>query len=258
MHGTARFEDKVVLVTGATSGIGAALATAFVAEGARVVGCGRDQGRLMSLASRVDLALTLDVTSQGSVDMAAAAVQDRYGRVDIVVNNAGIGHFQAWQDTTIVDFQRIMDTNLYGAIRVAQALLPGMVAQGEGVLVNIASVAGERGYPKHTAYCASKHAMIGWSRALTKDLRGSGVAVVLVCPPAVDTPFFENAGFPDYKAHHPGLALMSPDAVAAGTLDAVAGRRTQVILSPRARALWLLDKLAPPLVEGLQRWKDAR
>ena len=74
----------------------------------------------------------------------------------------------------------------------------------------------------------------------------------------MDTPFFEHAGVLDYRAQHEGLALMSPGDVARGTLDAVARRRRQVILSPRARTLWFLDKLAPPLVEGLQRWKDAR
>jgi len=253
-----RFDDQVVLVTGATSGIGQALARAFSAEGARVVGAGRDQGRLMALAAEVDLALTLDLVDPRSVQAAATAVQDRYGHLDVLVNNAGVGLFLDWQTTTVADMQRLMDTNLYGAVRLTQALLPGMVARGRGCVVNIASVAGERGYPKHSAYCASKHALIGWSRALRKDLRGSGVDVCVVCPPAVDTPFFENAGFLDYRAQHPGLDLMSAQDVARGTLDAVARRRQQVILSPRARALWLLDKLAPPLIDGLQRWKDTR
>lgn len=258
MTGSGRFADQVVLISGATSGIGLALAQAFAERGAVVVGTGRDQSRLMSLAGQVDLALTMDVTDQGSVDAATAAVAERHGRVDIVVNNAGVGRFESWQDTSIDDVAQLMDTNLYGAIRVARAVLPGMVERGRGAVVNIASVAGERGYPKHTAYCASKHALIGWSRALTKDLRGTGVDVVVVCPPAVDTPFFGNAGFHDYRAQHPGLVLMSAAAAAAGILDAVEARKGQVILSPRAKALWLLDKLAPPLVEGLQRWKDSR
>ncbi|MCB9777259.1 MAG: SDR family NAD(P)-dependent oxidoreductase [Alphaproteobacteria bacterium] len=253
-----RFQDAVVVVTGATSGIGASLARAFAAEGAQVVGTGRDQARLMDLAGRIALPLTLDLTRQRSVDAVAQTVLDRFGRVDVLVHNAGIGQFRTWSDTAVDDIQKVMDVNLYGAVRLTRALLPAMVERGDGVVCSIASVAGERGYPKHTAYCASKHALIGWSRALQKDLRGTGVDVVIVCPPAVDTPFFENAGFADYKAQHPGLALMHPDAVAAGTLDAVQRRAGQVILSPRARVLWLLDKLAPPVVERLQRWKDSR
>lgn len=249
---------QVALVTGATSGIGLELARALTAHGARVIGTGRDQSRLMELAAEVDLALTLDVTDDRSVAAAAAAVQDAYGAVDVLVHNAGIGMFESFEDTALADVERVMDTNLYGVIRLTRALLPAMKQRGSGVICTIASVAGERGYPKHTAYCASKHALIGWSRALGKDLRGTGVDVVIVCPPAVDTPFFSNAGFHDYKEQHPGLALMSPQDVASGTLQAIAARKAQVVLSPRAKVLYLLDKLAPPVVERLQRWKDSR
>lgn len=258
MSAAGRFDDQIALVTGATSGIGLELARLLAQRGARVVGTGRDQGRLMALAPQVDLALTLDVQQDDSVQAAAAAVLDRYGRVDLLINNAGVGLFQAWQDTSLDDMQRIMDVNLFGAVRITRAFLPGMVERGRGVVVNIASVAGERGYAKHTAYCASKHAMIGWSRGLQKDLKGSGVDVVIVCPPAVDTPFFSNAGFLDYREKHPGLSMMGPRQVAEQTLSAVGARKRQVILSPRAKALWLLDKLAPPLVDGLQKLKDLR
>ena len=164
-----RFEDRVVLVTGATSGIGLAIAQAFVEQGATVVGTGRDQARLMELAPQVDLALTLDLTAQRDVVTAVAAVQDRHGRVDVLVNNAGQGLFQDWQHTNVADMQRLMDVNLFGAVRLTRALLPGMLERRCGCIVNIASLAGERGYPGHTAYCASKHALIGWSRALHRD-----------------------------------------------------------------------------------------
>lgn len=252
------FAGQVALVTGATSGIGLELARALAAAGATVIGTGRDQGRLMQLQAEVDLALTLDLTDDKSVAACAAVIEDRHGAVDLLVHNAGIGRFETFEDTRLQDVQAVMDTNLYGPIRLTQALLPAMKARGSGVVCSIASVAGERGYPKHTAYCASKHALIGWSRALGKDLRGTGVDVVIVCPPAVDTPFFSNAGFPDYKEKHPGLTLMSPRDVALQTLQAIAARKGQVILSPRAKALYLLDKLAPPVVERLQRWKDSR
>ncbi len=251
----ARYAGKVVVITGATSGIGRCLARAFAAEGAVVVGTGRDQERLMSLAREVELALTLDVTDVDSVATAAAAIADGPGVVDVLINNAGIGLFDAWDHTSIQDYQRVMEVNLLGAIRVNQALLPAMVERGSGTVVQIASVAGERGYPKHTAYCASKHALIGYSRGLRKDLKGSGVEVVIICPPAVDTPFFENAGFLDYKAHHPGLKLMSPEEVAAQTLDAIDRSEPQRILGARAKALWLLDTFAPKAVDLLQRLK---
>lgn len=252
------FQGRVALVTGATSGIGLELARALTRQGARVIGTGRDQGRLMALGREIELALSLDLREDRAVAMAADTVLDRFGRVDILVNNAGVGLFLDVHQTTLDDIERLMDLNLYGAVRLSRALLPGMIERRQGLVVNIASVAGERGYAKHTAYCASKHALIGWSRALRKDLRGTGVDVVVVCPPAVDTPFFANAGFHDYKAAHPGLALMSATRVAEETLRAMAQRRPQVILSPRARLLWLLDKLAPPLVDRLQGWKEHR
>ena len=250
-----RFDGKVVVITGATSGIGFAMARAFTAEGARVIGTGRDQTRLMRLTGEVELALTLDVTSDESVLMAAAAIEDGPGAVDILINNAGIGLFESWDNTSIKDYQHLLDVNLLGPIRVTQALLPVMVERGSGCVVNIASVAGKRGYSKHTAYCASKHALLGYTQGLRKDLAGSGVDVISICPPAVDTPFFENAGFLDYKAKHEGLKLMSPEEVAEGTLDAIHHRKRERILSARAKTLWLLDTFLPGGVDLLQKLK---
>ena len=250
-----RFQQQVVLITGATSGIGLELARAFRQEGATVIGTGRDQLRLKELASEVDLALTLDVADESSVEVASAAILDRYGAVDVLINNAGIGMFAPWDETAISDIRRVMDVNFYGVIRICGALLPAMVERGSGIVVNIASVAGKRAYPKHTAYCASKHALIGWSDGLRKDLQGSGVDVLVVCPPAVDTPFFENAGFDDYKAKHPGLTLMTAAEVAHHTVEATHNRDRERILSTRARVLWLLDTLSPSLVDGLQKMK---
>ena len=165
------------------------------------------------------------------------------------------GLFESWEDTSLAQFQHVLDVNLLGVVRVTQSLLPAMVARGRGAVVNVASVAGERGYPKHTAYCSSKHALIGYSRALRKDLRDTGVDVVVVCPPAVRTPFFENAGYTTFDEDHPGLELMTARTAAAGILQATLQRKQQSILSTRAKLLYLMDKLAPNLVDRLQRLK---
>jgi len=249
-----RFDGSVVVVTGATSGIGLEVARRFRAEGARVVGTGRDQARLAQLQSEVDLALTLDVTRDESVATVAAAVLDRFGGVDVVVNNAGVGLFKPWAQTPVTEIERIMSVNLYGAVRVAHAFLPSLIDR-KGVLVQVASVAGRRGYAKHTAYCASKHALIGFSESLRADLKGTGASVVVVCPPAVRTPFFENAGYMTFDEDHPNLQPMTAAEVADGVLDSTRRRTRTAILSPRARLLDALSFVAPGLLEQVQKFK---
>lgn len=252
MRSSDSFANKVVLVTGATSGIGAATAAAFRGAGAQVIGTGRDQRRLGDL--KLDLALSMDVTDPAEVHISMQAIADRFGRLDVIVNNAGIGLFRAWEDTDVDAVERVMAVNLYGAIRVARAALPMLLAT-KGVLVQVASVAGRRGYAKHTAYCASKHALIGWSESLRCDLAGTGVQVTVVCPPAVRTPFFENAGYMTFDADHPGLVPMTADQVADGILDAAARRVDTVILSRRAKVLDALNTLSPKLLRVVQRFK---
>ncbi len=252
---SSRFSDQVIVITGATSGIGKACALAFGNEGARVVGTGRDQERLAELSPHVDLALTLDVTDDPSVEMATQAILDRYGQVDVLVNNAGIGLFQPWQETDVKAIQSVLDVNLYGVVRVTRALLPGMLERQAGLVVNIASVAGKRGYAKHTAYCASKHAVIGWSEGLRCDLAGTGVDVVIVCPPAVRTPFFENAGYMTFDEDHPKLTPMTAEEVAADTVEAAFRRKRSAILSPRAKALYAASVVAPGLLDRIRGLK---
>jgi short-subunit dehydrogenase len=239
------FQDQIVVVTGATSGIGRALARAFTAAGARVLGTGRDQTRLGELAREVDLALTLDVCEDRDVALLEAVVSDRYGRVDVLVQCAGVGLFAPWDATGIDDLRRLLEVDLVGAVRVARALLPGMIARGAGTLVQVASVAGLRGFPRQTAYCAAKHALVGWSEALRQELRGSGVRVCLVSPPAVDTPFFARAGWPDVAREHPRWRPLSAEQVAAATLEAVSRGDEELVLGARLRLLQTVARASP-------------
>lgn len=250
-----RFTDQVVFITGATSGIGLETARVFRREGATVVGTGRRREGLAAVEALGARAVEMDVTDDASVARACDRVLGEHGRVDVVINNAGIGLFKPWTETPASEVERIMDTNLYGVVRVNGRMLPKMVERGRGVVVNVASVAGKRGYPKHTAYCASKHALIGYSESLRCDLEGTGVEVVVVCPPAVRTPFFENAGYMTFDEDHQGFVPMRPDAVAEGILDAVIRRRRQVILSPRAKMLYALSLVTPGIMPILRKFK---
>lgn len=252
---TQRFKDQVVVITGATSGIGLETAKCFAAEGAVVIGAGRDKARLDALRSVVTTTVSLDVTDDESVTKASQEILERFGHVDVLINNAGIGLFEPWDKTPASEVHRLMDTNLYGVIRVTRAILPAMVERNSGVVVNIASVAGKRAYANHTAYCATKHALIGYSEGLRCDLKESDVDVVVVLPPAVRTPFFENSGYFTFDEDHVGLKIMGPEAVAEGVLDATADRSRQKILSARAKVLYGLSLVSPDFVDFIRRFK---
>ncbi len=250
----ARDGRRLAVVTGATGGIGGAVARALLREGWTVVGSGRDQDALARLADGGVVPLTLEVTDAGSVESFAAAVLDGHGVPDLLVNNAGIGLFRRWEDTSPDDLERLLAVDLVGAARVDRAFLPAMVERGSGLLVHVASVAGLRGFPEQTAYCAAKHGLLGWSRALAFELDGTGVRVVDVCPPAIDTDFFARAGLPDFRERHPWVRALPPEDVAEAVLDAVRrpGRR-EIVVGRRARLVGALERVAPGLRRALRR-----
>jgi uncharacterized protein len=247
-------KNKVAVVTGATDGIGRHVARILTEKGARVIGTGRDPERLRTLAGEIDLALTMDVTDPAQIEVVRAAALDRHGGVDIVVNNAGVKRFTAWDATDDAAVRRIMEVNFFGAVAVARAFLPNLI-QRKGVLAQVSSVAGRRGYANHTAYCASKYALNGWSASLREELRGTGADVVVVHPPAVDTNFFSNAGNPDFRANHAHLRLMSPETVAREIVTSVEERRHSVILTLRSRILDTMSFAAPGLLNLVQKIK---
>lgn len=172
---SAALGDRVVVVTGASSGIGRALARALVAGGARVVAAARSTDKLRALADELGAALVpvaADVADPAAVERLAAAA----GRVDAVVNNAGIGHVEPFLDSDPVRWRLTLDTNLIGALLVTRAFLPGMLAAGRGLLVNVGS-ASASGWPYLTLYAASKAALQAASLALDREHAARGVRV---------------------------------------------------------------------------------
>ena len=187
-----RFAEKVALVTGASRGIGRAIAEAYLEEGAKVALCARTVSELESLADawnqkgRRALALECDVTSKESVAHAVGELESSWGKLHIVVNNAGISGRTPLTEDSAELWQRILDVNLTGSYNVTRAALD-LMSSGDGRIVNMSSVLGRFGVPGYTAYCTSKHGIIGFTRALALELAPRGITVNAICPGWVQT-----------------------------------------------------------------------
>lgn len=172
--------NKVILVTGASAGIGAAIATRLSAAGHRVFGTSRKSGAAPP-AVGVQM-LAMDVRSEASVAQAVAELLKTAGRIDVLINNAGFGIAASVEDTRPDDMQRQMDTNFLGPLRVCQAVLPVMRAQGSGRIIQVSSIAARIGIPFQGAYSASKSALEGMSEALSMEVKPFGIDVVMIQP----------------------------------------------------------------------------
>ena len=190
------FEGKTAWITGASSGIGAALAREWAARGARIILSGRDATRLTQVAGGIDgetLILPFDVRDEAAMTAATQQAIDWRGGVDIFVANAGISQRSAAVDTDMAVYREIIDIDLTAQIAATQALLPHLVARQSGTLLFISSIAGKVGVPMRTAYCAAKFGLVGYADALRAELSQSGISVHVVCPGSVATDVSRNA-----------------------------------------------------------------
>jgi serine 3-dehydrogenase len=192
-----KLQGKIVLVTGASSGIGAACAAAFAADGCRLVLVARRRDRLEELANELRreagveiLVGSVDVRDRSTVEAWLSALPKRFRAPDILVNNAGLARGLApLHEGEIDDWDEMIDTNLKGLLYVTRAVLPGMVERGAGHVINIGSIAGHETYPLGNVYCATKHAVAALTRGLSIDTLGTGVRVSAVDPGMVETEF---------------------------------------------------------------------
>ncbi len=193
-----------------------------------------------------------DVTNACSMNAAVAECVNRFGRLDLLVNNAGQGLFATVEQTTEEDLDRMVALNLKGTFFGIKAALPVMRSQGKGHIINIASTAGLRGSPYVGAYCASKFAVVGLTESLRVELLGSGISVSLVCPGATTTEFFDAALRRTHQ--HQGLVgpVESVDAVAARVLEVAMRPSPRTIAQPFRRSIFLaLNLFMPALVDRL-------
>jgi 3-hydroxybutyrate dehydrogenase len=182
---------KLALVTGGGRGIGAACARSLAAAGAKVIVCGRTQADLEVVAKEIDgVAVTCDIADRAATDR---MVRELPGRIDVLVNNAGVAESASLDKTHDELWDRIIELDATAPFRITRALVPAMIKAGWGRVVNIASNAGVSGYGYSAAYCAAKHAMVGFTRALAIDLARSGVTINALCPGWVHTKMSQEA-----------------------------------------------------------------
>jgi short-subunit dehydrogenase len=249
----------VVLITGASSGIGRSIAGVFAANGFEVFGTSRNPQRTEPIPG-VEL-IALDVTDAGSVTAAVTTVVARAGRIDILVNNAGFGVIGAAEESSTTQAQDLFDTNFFGLVRLTREVLPYLRAQGSGRIVNVGSVLGFLPAPYAALYAASKHAVEGYSESLDHETRDFGVRVTVVEPGYTSTSFEANATDVDspigtyapVREHVKKVLLQSvragddPAVVAQVVLKAATSRtpKLRYPAGPMARRLALLKKFAP-------------
>jgi len=220
---TQRLTQKVSLITGAAQGIGLATALKFALEGATVVVCDIQQAGVDAAVAQCQavgataVGFVLDVTQREMVDAVVAQVKERFGRIDVLVNNAGITQDARLQKMTLEQFDRVIDVNLRGVFHCAQAVADTMVAQGSGVILNASSVVGIYGNFGQTNYAATKFGVIGFTKTWSRELGPKGVRVNAVAPGFVETPILST--IPDkvlgeMRAHVPLKRLGKPEEIA--------------------------------------------
>ncbi len=219
------------VITGAGSGIGAAAAEALSAQGARLTLIGRDMEKLRRTAASIDGAFCAkaDISNGGQVQLALRQARERHGPIDILVNNAGIAPSAPFLKVDDAQWRRTLAVNLDGPFFCARDALPDMLAAGWGRIVNVASTAGLKGYAYVSAYCASKHALVGLTRALAQEVARQGVTVNAVCPGFTDTEIAKQSvsrivdatalaadqALSALTAHNPQARLIAPAEAAA-------------------------------------------
>jgi short-subunit dehydrogenase len=252
-------KDRVVLITGASRGLGAEIARAFAAEGARLVLTARsadDLERVRQATNREALVVAGDVRDP-TLDERLLSVMEPLGGCDILVNNAGLENIGEFVSQSWSDIAALMQVNLLAPMRLTHALLPGMLARERGHIANVASLMGLAGPAGCESYCASKHGLVGFTRALRASLieKGASVSASVICPGFVSEAGMYMEMRRDSGIESPAIIGRStPRAVASAVVAAVRGERACVIVNPVPVAPMLaLSALFPRLGEALMR-----
>jgi len=258
------FNQKTVLITGGSSGIGFALSRVLTSLGAQVWIMARDDVKLEQALEQLDDVklhadqecgfVSADVANNEQVKQALQKVSQQAGPLDLVVNSAGVAHPGYVQELSLDTFRWMMDVNYFGTVHVTKAVLPEMITRGSGHLVNISSIAGFLGVYGYTAYGASKFALRGFSDALRAEMKPLGIGVSIVYPPDTDTPQleYENQFKPyETKALAGGGGLMSSEQVADSIIKGIQRNRYLILPGMESKLLYRLSGLVGGLIYPL-------
>lgn len=252
--------DRKILVTGASSGIGAAIAREVVGRGARVTLVARSRERLERLAAEIDMCggsarvEPADLSQLDDVEALASRILAGTGAPDVLINNAGAGRWRAIDETDPGEAAQMMALPYLAAFELTRALTPAMIEKGQGRVVCMTSLAGYTCVPGAIGYAVARWAMRAFAGQLRADLRGTGIGVTLIAPSEVDSPYFDNN--PGSRERIPGVVALlgravAPEVVARATVDAIERDRQEVIVPRRAE---IVMKLTPqPILDWLVR-----
>jgi short-subunit dehydrogenase len=254
------FSNQVVLVTGASKGLGAAIALAFAREGAKVVIAARSKEGLAQVERQIAavggeaLAIPTDITQAAAVAALVAQTLNRFGRIDVLVNNAGIGRVGALDEPSFAaDVEATLRASLYGMIAVTQAVLPILRRQGSGTIVNMSSVMGRKAFARFGSYAVVMHAVSALSGALRQELRGAGIKVSVIHPALTATDLLREARVDEMPPPFRHLTPLTPERVAKAVVAAVRRGKARVVLPWQAQMLLLGEAISPRLGDWTAR-----
>ena len=262
------FKDKVVVITGGTDGIGRALVELLINEGAKVSTCGRNHDKLYRLqtefASATLHTMVTDVSSENDCRRFIEMTLKIYGKIDVLINNAGISMRAELKEAAVDVIRKVMDINFYGAVYCTKFALPSLVEQ-KGTIVGVSSIAGYRGLPGRSGYSASKHALQGWMEAIRTELLDSGVNVMWVCP-GFTTSNIRNAAL-NKEGEAQGESpmdegkMMTAQDCGRRILSAIEKRKRTIVMTFQGKQTVFMNKFFPALADKFVRnffYKDGK
>ena len=249
--------EQVVVITGASSGIGRETALEFGRKGASVVLAARNEIALQEVADMIEregggaLVVPTDVAKWKQVEALAQAAVDRFGRIDTWVNNAAVSEYATVEQASVTEIERIIQVDLMGQIYGIKAALPHLKQQEEGTIINVSSVVGARAVPLQAAYSAAKHGIRGFSDALRMELKheGSKVAVTTILPSSINTPLFTNARSKMGVEPRPIPPVYEPGAVAEAIVFAAEHPRREIFVGAAGKMLSVMHRISPALTD---------